>query len=941
MTKPFLAPVLHDLRRLAETTEDRQQSDRQLLERYLSRRDEAAFTALVRRHGRLVLAACRRVLADEADVEDAFQATFLVLMRRAALVPWHESIGCWLFGVAHRIAVRALASAARRRGLEVQASRQRARPEQAPANLSWRETVGLLHEELDRLPDAFRMPILLCCLDGKTRDEVAQALGCSVGAIKGRLERGREMLLRRLTRRGLALSGTLLAALVEAPKGTTAPPSSLIQSTLTAARTGQYSRFIAALMQTATSSIFSTKMRIAAGLLLTVSLLVVGGGRAFTPGGANPATQPKGQDSPPNRAPEETSASVTLRGQVLNPDGKPVAGARLYFPRPVKERRPGEADVELVQRGITDGKGRFHLQLPGKEIQDGRRGNPLIAAADGFGVAWVELPARDAPGELTLRLVKDVPIRGRLVSTEGKPVAGVTVRVAGLLAFQRLDDFLRVFQRESRHWDEGTGTRRLQVPLTSVLNVKPTDKDGRFEIRGIGVERVVGLQVTSAAVAEGPMMVVTREGFDARAFEKNRLGGRGERVPLFGPSFEHVVERAEAGRAIEGTVRESGSGKAVAGATVAAATASVVTDAHGHYRLAARHKAPEYFLYVSAPEKGSLIGRRLRVQAPPAAGQEPIRADVELIRGVVITGRIHDKATGKGKAGCSILYVALPENKTARMEDLFLHTTSGDDGRFRLVTIAGPGMLLASAPGSFKIDGVPIDCYKPAELSAADRRRVKKAPVDLDLFKACKVVDVPDRGGTLKCDLALDPGKTLAVHLQDPDGKPLAGTLASGITFWTKRAIPLQTDRCRVYTLDPDKPRSVAFVHLESKLAAVVTLSGKEKEPVTVRLKPAGSITGRALDGDGQPHAGAEIYLVYATELGRPFTESQGRSPMPRTDKEGRFRIEAVVPGIAVRTLGFLEGRQMLVPQARLQIKPLESGQTLDVGDIRTRPRKP
>jgi RNA polymerase sigma factor (sigma-70 family) len=204
MTKPALASVLHDLRRLAETSDDRRQSDQQLLERFQHQHDEAAFAVLVQRHGRLVLSAIRRVLREEADVEDAFQATFLVLLRKASSVRWQSSIGSWLFGVAHRLALKARANALRRQRRESEASRERKRAE-ASADLSWREAVGLLHEELDRLPDKYRLPLLLCYLDGQGRDEAAKALGCTVNTIKWRLERGRELLRARLLHRGLTL----------------------------------------------------------------------------------------------------------------------------------------------------------------------------------------------------------------------------------------------------------------------------------------------------------------------------------------------------------------------------------------------------------------------------------------------------------------------------------------------------------------------------------------------------------------------------------------------------------------------------------------------------------------------------------------------------------------------------------------------------------------
>ena len=222
MTQPTLTSVLHYLR-FRPLSDDRRLTDPQLLERYLTCRDEAAFAALVRRHSRLVLSACRRVLRDEADVEDAFQATFLVLLRKASSVRWQASIGNWLFGVAHRLAVQARANALRRRQREATAASKR----EAAPDLSWREALGMLHEELDRLPDAYRLPLLLCGLEGKTREEAAQVLDCSTGAIKGRLERGRELLRSRLLRRGLTLSGAMLAASVCEVIYSLQPPSLL------------------------------------------------------------------------------------------------------------------------------------------------------------------------------------------------------------------------------------------------------------------------------------------------------------------------------------------------------------------------------------------------------------------------------------------------------------------------------------------------------------------------------------------------------------------------------------------------------------------------------------------------------------------------------------------------------------------------------------------
>src|SRR5262249_18782412 len=153
----------------ARVTASRTLPDSELLDQFLRTRDEAAFAALVRRHRPTVLAACRQVLVDDADVEDAAQQTFLVLWRRARTIRNRQSVAGWLFGVAHRLAVKGLARAKRRRVVEGRAGKSRSEAAQVP-DISWREACVILHEELDRLTDKHRLPLLLCYLDGKSRD---------------------------------------------------------------------------------------------------------------------------------------------------------------------------------------------------------------------------------------------------------------------------------------------------------------------------------------------------------------------------------------------------------------------------------------------------------------------------------------------------------------------------------------------------------------------------------------------------------------------------------------------------------------------------------------------------------------------------------------------------------------------------------------------------
>jgi RNA polymerase sigma factor (sigma-70 family) len=187
--------------------------DEVLLRRFVAG-DEGAFHAIVGRHGPVVLDVCRGVLRNEADAEDAFQATFLLLARKAASVRSPGALGAWLHGTAHRTALKARAAAARRRRHEASAP---PRDEDAPLDLSWAEVRQAIHEEIGRLPERERAAVVLCYLQGRTQAEAARALGLSRDGVKKRLERGRAALRAALARRGLGAVAVLAAASMPLP----------------------------------------------------------------------------------------------------------------------------------------------------------------------------------------------------------------------------------------------------------------------------------------------------------------------------------------------------------------------------------------------------------------------------------------------------------------------------------------------------------------------------------------------------------------------------------------------------------------------------------------------------------------------------------------------------------------------------------------------------
>ncbi|HEY7427060.1 MAG TPA: sigma-70 family RNA polymerase sigma factor [Gemmataceae bacterium] len=207
--------------------------DHSLLDSFQQHGDEAAFAVLMQRYGSMVLSVCRRVLCNEQDAEDVFQATFLILARKAGSVRKWESLSYWLYKVAYRLALRLRSKTAHQRAVEPMA--EAPRRSDAADDLTLRELHAILDEELQRMPERYRAPLVLCYLAGKTRDEAAKELGWSVGAVKGRLERGRQLLRTRLERRGIGATATLLAVMLIPPESTAAVPALLMTTTITAA----------------------------------------------------------------------------------------------------------------------------------------------------------------------------------------------------------------------------------------------------------------------------------------------------------------------------------------------------------------------------------------------------------------------------------------------------------------------------------------------------------------------------------------------------------------------------------------------------------------------------------------------------------------------------------------------------------------------------------
>jgi RNA polymerase sigma factor (sigma-70 family) len=356
--------VIQHLRRAVLRQDGASRTDGQLLGSFIDHKDQAAFEALLRRHGPMVFGVCRRVVGNHHDAEDAFQATCLVLARKASSVRPRERVANWLHGVALRTAMKAKAMTAKRRRREPQVT-EMPEPEAAQEN-QWRDLQALLDQELNGLPENYRLPILLCDLEGKTIKEATQQLGWPQGTLASRLARGRKLLAKRLSNRGIVLSAGSLAAIVSRNAASADVPTSLMISTVKAASligagqamvAGVVPAKVAILTEGALKAMLLSKVKTATVGLLLVALLIGAAGAIYQ---TQAAEQPTGEQTnktanvstshvvpSPTKAAEQREYVITSR--LLEDDaGKPTEvcslprmtlddGQALPFPLHIKD----------------------------------------------------------------------------------------------------------------------------------------------------------------------------------------------------------------------------------------------------------------------------------------------------------------------------------------------------------------------------------------------------------------------------------------------------------------------------------------------------------------------------------------------------------------------------------------------------------------------------
>jgi RNA polymerase sigma factor (sigma-70 family) len=693
-------------------------NDRDLIRRFVEANDEAAFAALFRRHAGMVLGVCRRALPTVQDAEDACQATFLVLARKAKGTRWQPSIANWLFATARKVAHNARVAARRRARREARA----AVPEAVPPvdRMTGRELLAALDEELDRLPPRYREPLVLCYLEGLTREETGARLGVPAATVKTRLERGRKRLGDALAHRGCDQGAGLLMLAATSPAGLS--PSRLVKGVLAAA-SGSVPASVAVLARgVAVNGLVNRSLLLAAALVGTLALAAgLGWVSRITAGQQpdqpepvaaeapkekpRPAAQPAARARPKGKA----EADVPVRGRVLDPDGKPVAGARLMV--------FGLDNAKPTPQPSAGADGRFAFELPPPHGYGARK---ILAAAPGFGLDWIEVggqPLTDA----TLRLTADLSIRGKVIDLQGQPIVGARVAVYDVHTGPpgAFDEMLKKWKKSPDEQDKAA--RKLDKYLWNHDSVArafrtTTAANGTFTLTGFGKDRVVTLLITGPGIANTYAAIATRTGFDPSGAPRTPLR-------LYPPDFTLAVSPD---KPVTGVVRDAVTKAPLAGVRVYGTSvlggeipqgaylfhawpeATTTTDPAGRFTLRGLAKGKVYSV-VADPEEGAPHLHRF-AGVRDTAGFAPAEATIDLHRGVVLTGRITDAVTGAGVLS-RVFYRPLRKNDLQGQfpgyvydQDAFpapwhrgRDTISDADGRYKITVMPGAGLVHVQA----------------------------------------------------------------------------------------------------------------------------------------------------------------------------------------------------------------------------------------------------
>jgi RNA polymerase sigma factor (sigma-70 family) len=954
-------------------------SDRQLLERYTAGGHdpvgEAAFAALVARHGPMVLSVCRQLLGDVQHAEDAFQAVFLVLAQKAGSIRDPDLLGNWLYGVAVRTAQCARQQVARRQRREESDTMsgpgtgwcRSAEPTAPPADHPAidREQAEALHVEVDRLPHAFRLPVVLCYFEGLTIDEAARRLQCPSGTLHSRLARAREKLRRSLLRRGFVLSTTAMAAALT-PRSASASVSSLPCDFTTRAAIAFAARHAAvggvlktpaaALAQEVLRTMLVHKIKAVAlslALLVTLatgvgyySLIALAQSREGEPPGEPVAQQAPTEPRPPNPTrPSPAPGRMFVVGRVLDPAGQPVPNATTM----VYARSKALASFSIPSRmspipigdARTDRSGRFRIDAP--RTSSSRHDKfGTVAIAPGYGAGWIELdPDADQP-TVDITLGPEYVVQGRLFDVQGRTIRGITITVGSMA---------RVIQRGGGPAGldrlEGIGFSASQAKdLPAWPQPATTDAEGRFSLHGVGRGLRVSLTVDDPRFASQQIRLDT--------------DGTADSKPL--------TMALEPARVITGRVTYADTAQPVPHALIEVQShkpnvnmfpvTEFETDAQGRFRMNPT-SGDVYNISVWPAAGQPYLKVSKRLDWPKGAVEQSL--DLALPRGVLIHGKVTEEGSGQPIAGATVRFLAHAEerdNAGSRSGSTVVDTAA--DGSFQFGALPHPGYLFIIGPS---------DDYVFQEIG---QRMVRQGQPGGQRYYAHAYIrlDLKPGDGDRDVNVVLRRGMTVRGQIVGPDNQPVQNTsMISRIILGPRGAWRIwrgndhgmaRNGGFEIHGVNPDVETPVHFFEPKRKLGVTVRFSGTSttRGPITVRLEPCGTARARLVDPQGKPVArsrdtyGSHMTMIAVTPGPHRLTQGGAEQALLAADLDSLARIDpvhygkelvsddngvlnlpALIPGATYRiyddTLSESTGPRL---RKEFTVKP---GETLDLGDIR------
>ena len=877
-------------------------TDARLLAGYVEGGDAAAFEALVRRHGPMVYGVCRRVLAGHQDAEDAFQATFLVLARKAAAVAPREFLPNWLHGVAHTTALQARRAAARRRAHEYRYALRPApdAPESAGDDLG-----PLLDRELGRLPERYRVAVVLCDLEGKTRTEAARQLSWPEGTVAGTLARARTLLAARLTRRGVTLAGVPLATLL--------PADAVVAAAVTASLSGPSAGPVAALTHGVLHAMLLTKLKAAFAAFAAVA--VVGYGASLTLPAAASAS---GQEAPkpvpaakPADAPKAVpAAGHAVAGRVVRAsDGSAVAGADVHLlydettatPRPTT-RVKSDADGMFAFAGVARGKYTLQAFVGGLTSRTEMiRGLRVVApvAPDAKPIVLTMKPGNS----LKVRVVSEAtgkPIPGAQVGFFWTDVEAKPTDAKGEVEFPALTKELWTAQATAAGYARVTRAVNLESGEPAALELKlppgaavvgvVRDGDGK-PVAGVGIDARAAnpdfmqcyLETDPAGrfhfdhlpVGQGVTLTARQLKFETATKELKLTAGQAEPTRI-----DVTLTRRPHGGSVTGVVTDA-QGKPVAGARLrntgnsSDAVRQATTDAAGHYTLDDVYATSTGHEFVARAE-----GLAPRVVAfKPGTAAAPADADVKLEAGHRVRGRVVDPS-GMPLANALVDH----SGGLSPVGGVGEYVPTDKEGRFRFTS------LPATAPFGFSKEGfTPIE-GRTLPLDGADEVVVTMQPAGVVVGTALDAV-------TGKPIARFNVSLTFSPDHKEGDTRWWLPGKVSG----TGQVFASARGDFRLGDLPAGMPLQVT-VTAEGYRKRVVRrlLATPDAKPTEFRLTPEDPATlvtyaGKVVNGKGAGVASVELRLVAAGPRGAnrtdfPFNWQMVAETGQVADADGVFR---------------------------------------------------